>query len=289
MKMNKISLLSLIVSVIAMVSVFLFHKTPDKMEQVNAKETIYERILKTGTIRCGYALYAPLLIKDPNTGELSGVFYDIANEMAKELDLKIEWGTEVGYGEIEEGFVSNKYDMFCTGAVVTPKRAKYVLYTTPVYFQTIFAWVRANDNRFNKSLDSINSPEIKIIAKDGDVQEIIARKSFPKAKIISSPQLLDYTQLLVDVQTGKADVAFFEKSFGDNYLTNNPGTVKMIMPDQPVDINPVSMMLPMEESGLKSAVDATLTKLVLNGFVTESFRKNAPDYDLWSVAPRYRH
>ena len=95
------------------------------------------------------------------------------------------------------------------------------------------------------------------------------------------------------IVTAAISTAFL--SFGQPYFVSpagndqNPGTLKIVMPDKPVDVNPVGLMLPMGEGKLKSVLDATLTKFILNGFVKASFRKNALDYDLWSVAAPYNH
>jgi ABC-type amino acid transport substrate-binding protein len=59
------------------------------------KESAFDRILRTQTIRCGYVVYPPSIIKDPNTGRLSGIFYDITEKMGERLNLKIEWTEEV--------------------------------------------------------------------------------------------------------------------------------------------------------------------------------------------------
>lgn len=285
--MNKLSVFALLVAVVALASAWRPQMT--FLQETAKQESPYARIMRTGTLRCGYALYDPLIVKDPKTGALRGVFFDLVNEMGRELDLKIDWTAEVGYGEIEEGFLANKYDVFCSGAVVTPKRAKFVGYTIPLYYQTTVTWVRANDHRFDESIDRLNAPDVTLVVRDGDVPEMIARKSFPKAKTLLSPQMVDYTQMLVDVQTGKADAAFFEKSFGDKFLASNPGTLKIAMPHKPVNVSPVSMMLPLGAWDLKNVLDVTLTKMILNGSVEAAFRQSAPDYDLWAVAPPYVH
>lgn len=40
------------------------------------KETAFERIMRTGTMRCGYVVWAPYLSVDPKTGQMGGVAYD---------------------------------------------------------------------------------------------------------------------------------------------------------------------------------------------------------------------
>ena len=46
------------------------------------KESAYERVLRTGVLRCGYIAYPPHLIVDPATGTISGISHDIIEEAA---------------------------------------------------------------------------------------------------------------------------------------------------------------------------------------------------------------
>lgn len=61
-------------------------------------ESVYERVIKSGTLKCGYIPYPPAMIVDPNTGEKSGIFYEFMNEVGKRLSLKVEWVQESGWG-----------------------------------------------------------------------------------------------------------------------------------------------------------------------------------------------
>lgn len=80
------------------------------------KETAYDRIMKSGEIRCGYAISPPAMVQDPNTGEISGMDYDIWQEIGKELGVKIVWPEEAGWGNYITGLNSGRYDAFCSQA-----------------------------------------------------------------------------------------------------------------------------------------------------------------------------
>lgn len=95
------------------------------------KENAYERVMRTGELRCGYAMSPPNLEVDPNSGELTGLERDIWDEIGKELDLKILWTEEVGWGNYIEGLRTGRYDAFCNQAWPTPARLKKYNYGGP--------------------------------------------------------------------------------------------------------------------------------------------------------------
>lgn len=63
----------------------------------HSQSGVYDRVIKSGTIRCGYLPYPPYCMKDPNTNKLSGIFVETIELVGKRLDLKIVWSDEVGY------------------------------------------------------------------------------------------------------------------------------------------------------------------------------------------------
>ncbi|HOO50711.1 MAG TPA: ABC transporter substrate-binding protein, partial [Alphaproteobacteria bacterium] len=126
------------------------------------KESVFDRVMRTGTIRCGYFPYAPTLIIDPNTKEMSGIFYEIIEEMGRRLSLKVEWAEEVDYGVIAEGFKTNRYDMFCNTVWPTPERVRESSFSIPVFYSTVDIFVRTDDHRFDEDFSKLNDPSIML-------------------------------------------------------------------------------------------------------------------------------
>ena len=100
-------------------------------------ETAYERVVRTNTLRCAYAIYPPFLGKDPNTGKLSGFMPDMMAEFERASGFKIEWGPEIDWGNIGMTLQSGKADAFCAGMFLTPKRGHVIAGSIPVMFSSM--------------------------------------------------------------------------------------------------------------------------------------------------------
>ena len=64
----------------------------------------------------------------------------------------------------------------------------------------------------------------------------IGQTDFPKAQVVSLPNMTDYAQVIENVVTKKADVVFIETPKALEYLAHNPGKIKKIEPGDPVRV-----------------------------------------------------
>jgi len=238
----------------------------DKAASDNTQhETGMQRVLRTGKIRCSYLLYSYYFQKDPNTGKLSGIFHDVMEEIGRRSDLKIDWVEEVGFQNIFPGLNANRCDVFCGGLWPNATRAKAALFSRPVFYSAITTWCRTSDNRFSKDLSIINSPSFKIATIDGAMEDIIAKSDFPQAKRESLPELSPFVQNLLNVVHNKADVTFAEPMVVNEFLGQNPNTLKQIAPEKPLRIFGNSLAVKLEEQGLKEFLDVALEEIVNDG------------------------
>ena len=248
----------------------------DGATSVQVKESVYERILRTGKIRAAYITYPPALMKDTATGEMSGTFYETLEQIAKNLELEIEWTEEVGWGAQIEGLNADRYDMVGSPVWANPTRGKLTTMSRPVYYSGIGVYVREGDDRFDGDLTKVNKSEIRIATIDGETGDLIARTQFPNAKIVSLPQLTDISQLFLEVQSKKADVLFAEPYYGYKFLKNNPDTVKNIAADKPIRVLGNCYMFKESEPQLEEMFDTAIEDLQNSGFVDEVLRKYEP-------------
>jgi ABC-type amino acid transport substrate-binding protein len=240
--------------------------------------SVLERVTNSKTLRCAYLVYPPETIKDVNSGKLSGWIVELTEAMAAELGWKVEWTAEVGFADMFAGFATKKYDAICAGAYETPQRSLHALYSVPVVYGATYAFVRANDTRFDDDQSAANSPDVSVAFMDGEITQAIAEQNFPNARKYSLPTMAGIPLLLEAVANGKSDMTFTQLSAAKSYMEHNAGKMKMLG-DAPVHTYVQSLLaLPLGEHDLKYVIDATLRTLQENGTVERLIRKYEVDH-----------
>lgn len=246
-----------------------------------ASDEAYDRVMNLGAIRCGYIVYPPQLSKNPNTGKLSGLSYDLMERIGKDLNLKIEWTEEVGSATWIEGLKNRRYDALCNTAWAISNRAPHVLASDPAFYTAVNAYVRIKDHRFDKNIALANSPDIKIATVDGATSATIAAQSFPLAQTVSLPDLTDFSQLLLSVKTGKADLTFSEAAQLEDFNQKNPGVLRNATSTTPVRLVPNTFFVAAKEYQLISMINLALQNLHNEGFVDQILTTYEPRPNVW--------
>jgi len=254
---------------------------------VAANESVYDRVIKSGKIRCGYVVVRPSLSRDPNTAELSGISYDIMNQLGKDLGLKVEWAEESSFATLAESLNADRFDLGCTVIWSSTPRGKASQFTIPLYYSAISAYARADDNRF-ENLQSFNQPDLTIATIDGSTAAVIARDDAPLAKTYSMPDLTDFSQVLVAVTDKKADITFSEEAQVGVFLANNPNSVRNLTPAQPVRLYANRLSIKMGEEKLAHMIDNGLQNLLNTGFIDRVLDKYAPPNAYRRVSRSYQ-
>jgi ABC-type amino acid transport substrate-binding protein len=210
------------------------------------------------------------------------------NEAGKLLGLKVMWTEEVGWGNTVEALTSGRVDAICTDYWMEPLEGKYVGYSMPLYYAGVGIYVRADDHRFDDNLQVLNDPAVNVSTTDGEMNGVIAEEDFPKAKIVSMPNMTDGIQNLMNVATGKADVTFPDAMLGLRYSRNNPGKLKNLVPDHPIRAFPATIALPQGDLALKTTLDSAFVQLLYGGFVNKTLAKyDMPPTAVYRVARPY--
>jgi polar amino acid transport system substrate-binding protein len=165
----------------------------------------------------------PYFNKDLATGTWSGFSIDMANDIAKLLDVKLDY-TESTYGNSILDLQANKIDLgFALNP--TPQRALVVDFTNLVFPHPFGAMLRKGLEA--KTWSDINKPEVKIAVDVGSANEAVARRFAPNATIKS---LKSRDEVMLEMSSARVDCVVNAMMLGLTAIAKNPnlGSYKIL-------------------------------------------------------------
>lgn len=165
----------------------------------------------------------PYFNKDLATGTWSGFSIEMANDLAKLLDVKLEY-VESTYGNSILDLQANKIDLgFALNP--TPQRALVVDFTNLVFPHPFGAMLKKGLEA--KTWADISKPEVKIAVDVGSANEAVARRFAPNATIKS---LKSRDEVMLEMSSGRVDCVVNALVLGLTAIAKNPnlGTYKIL-------------------------------------------------------------
>ncbi len=165
----------------------------------------------------------PYFNKDLATGNWSGFCLEMANDIAKLLDVKLEY-VESTYGNSILDLQANKIDVgFALNP--TPQRALVVDFCGSVFHHPFGAMLKKGLEA--KTWADISKPEITIAVDAGSANETVARRFAPNATIKS---LKSRDEVMLEMSSGRVDCVVNALVLGLTAIAKNPnlGTYKIL-------------------------------------------------------------
>lgn len=271
----------LLVIVAVILALALQNFVIDRKTSGNAKpETTYERVMRTRTLRCGYNISPPSIMQDKD-GKMSGAYVEFMEEVARNANLKLEWTAKLDWGTFPEDLATSKVDAMCAGVWADAKRGAYTAWTTPVWYNMIYAYVRADDTRFPVEADKLNrlnAEDVTIAIVDGTATAQVAEKYYPKAKRFSVPALGDISDSMLAVSDHKADVVFVDSAAEQAFQRSNPhNNLRRYSAHEDVAVYPQDAGVDIHEIELQNLLNAATNEIVNLGIAERIARKYDPE------------
>ena len=189
-----------------------------------AADNTLDRIRSTKVLRIAVLPgELPYFNKDLATGTWSGFSIEMANDIAKLLDVKLEY-TESTYGNSILDLQANKIDLgFALNP--TPQRALVVDFTNLVFPHPFGAMLRKGLEA--RTWADVNKPEVKIAVDVGSANEAVARRFAPNATIKS---MKSRDEVMLEMASGRVDCVVNALVLGLTAIAKNPslGTYKIL-------------------------------------------------------------
>lgn len=287
--MKSILISALTALIVSLVVFYYGASMPESSPRITIaqKESAYDRVMRTGVLKCGYYQWPGIATKNPNNDDLTGMVPDMMAVVGKMLDLKIEFVEMAALGQNVEELKRGVYDTFCIDSYYVFSMGKFVDFGTPYAYFPMFIYMRADDQRF-KALADLNDPSVTFVGIDGDLSVTLAGHRFPRAKLNTLAATSDASTMTVNVATRKADVAIIDPGLAATYNAHNPTKLRALDPTHPVAVYPVGFSVAKGEDKLLRMLDSAVSAMINTGMMEPILaRYRETGGAVWPVAPGY--
>ncbi|MEN8779934.1 MAG: transporter substrate-binding domain-containing protein [Desulfobacterales bacterium] len=172
--------------------------TAGKIQQELTGESTIENALKRGVLRVGLSTFVPWAMKD-KTGKLIGFEIDVANRLAQDTGVEIEF-VPTKWAGIIPALLTGKFDVIIGGMGILPQRNLKVNFTIPYDYSGMSIVAHKQLAAGFKRLEEFDRPEVKIAARLGSTAEMAVRKHMPQAKL---KLFDDESQVIQELRSGR--------------------------------------------------------------------------------------
>ena len=232
---------------------------------VQAREL--EEIIRSKKINLGYVNYPPLMIRDPRTGQLSGVFIEALNKVFTEINIKPVW-VEQTWATFAASLQSGQIDVFIGASFATPQRSLALAFTQPFAFMGNGVVVRKKDaeGRFKdfKDLHDFDKPGLTIVSPLGGAPHDYLKANFKHAKIVAVESTHQSTGSL-EVLSGRADASYWDSFVSARDVAKNPNELIDLFAENPLNVSPISWSIRQNQPNLLAFLNTVLQYMETNG------------------------
>ena len=186
-------------------------------DSAGEKESVFERILRTGTLRVGYhPTIIPFCYRNA-AGRLVGYDVACAYDLARSLNVRLSF-VPFELDRLHESLTNGSIDVAMSGLYITPERLRWAEVSTP-YFQSPIALIVPSDQAQDfMDMDLIKDMEdLNVVSFKDPVLQPLIKRVFPFANL---DVVKDYNVLL---QRPNIDAAVWTFCQARSFATTNDG------------------------------------------------------------------
>lgn len=222
--------------------------------------------------------YPPIQFIDPKTGEQIGWEYDAMNEIAKRLNVKVEY-QNTSWDAMIQAVSDNQYNIGMTGITIKDDRKEKVDFSDPYMRSQQFMLVRGDEARFNDAKSFAALTDGLIAAQPGTspfytaVYEILdGNEQNPRIKLFET-----FGATVQALQAGDVDLVLTDSVAAKGYVDASGGKLKVV--GGPLGTEDFGFIFP-KGSDLVAPVNAAIASLKADGTLDALNKKWFLDYKM---------
>lgn len=228
-------------------------RQPDKVTEIVERGKVL--ISTTGD-------YRPLSFCEPETGEYWGFGIEIAQEIAKQLGVKVEF-VKTSWPTLTADVLAEpqKFDFAIGGITITDTRRETMLMSDGYLANGKTILCRASESERYQSLADIDKPEVRVMVNPGGLNEKFAHENLTHATIIVHQKNEEIPTLIAE---GVADVMITEITEAPYYVRTDTRLAAPLL-NEPFTHGEIGVLMQKGQEDLLDFVNGVIRRMKSNG------------------------
>ena len=206
--------------------------------------------------------YRPLSFCEPETGEYWGFGIEIAQEIAKQLGVKVEF-VQTSWPTLTADVLAEpqKFDFAIGGITITDTRRETMLMSEGYLANGKTILCRASENERYQSLADIDKSEVRVMVNPGGLNEKFAHENLTHATIIVHQKNEEIPTLIAE---GVADVMITEITEAPYYVRTDTRLAAPLL-NEPFTHGEIGVLMQKGQEDLLDFVNGVIRRMKSNG------------------------
>ena len=206
--------------------------------------------------------YRPLSFCEPETGEYWGFGIEIAQEIAKQLGVKVEF-VQTSWPTLTADVLAEpqKFDFAIGGITITDARCETMMMSEGYLANGKTILCRASESERYQSLADINKPEVRVMVNPGGLNEKFAHENLTHATIIIHQKNEEIPTLIAE---GVADVMITEITEAPYYVRTDTRLAAPLL-NEPFTHGEIGVLMQKGQEDLLDFVNGVIRRMKSNG------------------------
>lgn len=221
--------------------------------QTEADSSRLDAIKKANQLRvCTTGDYRPFTYLDPESGDWSGIDIDMAQDLAEELGVEVEF-VQTSWKNLMPDFLE-KCDMAVGGVSISLERAEQAYFSDATLDEGKTPITLCENVEKYDTVKEINEPGVRSITPVGGTNEKFADEHYPEGEII---RFEDNNAIFDEIIAGRADVMTTDAS-ETRWVAHEKPELCAVHPDKPFNFSQKAYMLPRGDEAFRQYVNQWL-------------------------------